>query len=177
MFSAVSSLISNLKTKLKTKNNVKKSSVRALSVEQPKHVEHTTSQSISKTLASSVSDFSEKSEIKPAKYAKLVTVKVEACPNCSNYTNDKTMHKYVIVEGPIFLRKDLAKENLRSFVKIGDVLKCSRCGYEKVRKKIFIPIETVDLLEPLLCNDVVNVIGKIRNVGLKIEEVLAKFLG
>jgi len=177
VFSAVSSLISNLKTRLKTKNHVKKSSIRALSMEQPKRAGHTTSHSIPKTLASGVSNLSEKSEIKPVKYAKLVTVKIETCPNCSYYSNDKTMHKYVIIEGPIFLKKDLAKENLRPFIKIGEVLKCSRCGYEKVKKKIYIPIETVDVLEPLLCNDVVNVIGKIRNVNLKIEKVLTKFLG
>jgi len=173
VFSTVSSLISHIKTKI----HDKLSSIKASTAAQPKLMEQSLPYNVSKMPTRQITRAYDEGEIEPVKFSKLVKIKVDTCPHCKYFTNDKTMHKHITIEGPLFLRKELAREGLRPLIRISEVLKCSRCGYEKVKKKIYIPIETIDLLEPLLCGDVVEVIGKVKNISSNVEKVLTKFLG
>mgnify|MGYP000182648695 CR=1 FL=1 len=172
MFSAVSSLISEIKSKLL---HGKISAVKAMTHSTASTTvfdEETSSEPVLKCDEQKPRETNE-----PVRFSKLVKINIETCPNCSYYASEKTMHKYIVVEGPLFLKKDLAKENLRPLIKISEVHKCSKCGYEKVKRKMYIPLETIDMLEPLLCGDVIDVIDEVKNISSNIENLLAKFLG
>lgn len=116
-------------------------------------------------------------DFKPIRYGKLIKTEVGYCPECKYREENKTLNLYVNVLGPVFLKKDVSLNIMKPLVKIFEEIKCEKCGYNKTRKSMYIPLETIDLIEPFLCDEIKEIIEKVKNLNYIIEEVLSRFLG
>ncbi len=102
---------------------------------------------------------------------------VDSCPQCGYFVEEKTVDTYVGIEGPIYLRKDVTSKLFRPMVKLTKMYKCSKCGYVKSKRTMYIPLESIDLIEDFLPQDFKDTVDKIKNTATAVEEILKKFIG
>ena len=109
---------------------------------------------------------------------KVISTSDEYCPQCSYYiSGEKTINTYVSIEGPIYLSKEISLKNFRPMVKLAKILKCSKCGFVKYKKTMYIPLESVDIIEDFLPEDLRKTVNSIRSTTVTVEHILRKFIG
>lgn len=111
-------------------------------------------------------------------YTKHVKSLADSCPQCGYFiSEEKTVDTYIGIEGPIYLRKDISSKSFKPMVKLTKTYKCSKCGYVKSKRIMYIPLESIDLIEDFLPQDFKDTIGKIKDMAIAVEEILKKFIG
>lgn len=103
---------------------------------------------------------------------------VDSCPQCGYFINEeKTVDTYIGIEGPIYLKRDISSKLFRPMVKLTKMYKCSKCGYVKSKRTMYIPLESIDLIEDFLPQDFKDTVNKIKNTAIAVEEIMKKFIG
>jgi len=111
-------------------------------------------------------------------YVRIVNSSTEYCPHCSYLGGEeKTVNIYVSIEGPIYLSKEISSKNFRPMVKLTKILKCSKCGFIKYRKTMYMPLETIDIIEDFLPEDLRKTIDNIKTTTVTVEKILKTFIG
>jgi len=100
---------------------------------------------------------------------------VHYCPSCRRRVNRKTVDEIYIIEGPIYARKDISEGVFRASIKITFAYKCSVCGYTKNMKSMMLPVESLQLIKPILKEEIVEVFERIRDKSAVIENIFKTY--
>lgn len=100
---------------------------------------------------------------------------VHYCPSCRRRVNRKTVDEIYIIEGPLYIRKDVGEGNFKALIKITFAYKCATCGYTKNVKSMMLPVESLNLLKPILKEEIVEVFERIRDKSAVIENIFKTY--
>ena len=115
-------------------------------------------------------------EVKPIVYFKVLKPRVSACPKCGGRYHKKVVDEVLIVEGPIYSKKDIGNGNLKPLFKIAHGYKCSACEYTVTKRSIILPLETFDILKPILTPEISKVISDVKCRSERIGQLLSKLV-